>query len=190
VRLFGYSEGEAIGNPVLMLIPEGRRDEEPAILARLRRGERIEHYETVRRRKDGSLVEVSLTVSPIRNRHGKIVGASKIARYISQQKQVHRELKEAHERALAANRAKDDFLAALSHELRTPLMPVLTTVQTLKIDTDLPPHIRSDLEMIRRNVELEARLIDDLLDLTRIAKGKLQLNLETVDVHQSIATAL
>ena len=86
-RLFGYSAEEAIGNPATILIPDDHLDEEPTILAKLRKGERIEHYETVRRRKDGSLIDISLTVSPIRDDRGKIVGGSKIARDISERKQ-------------------------------------------------------------------------------------------------------
>ena len=85
-RLFGYTADEAIGKPIYMLIPPERHDEEPGILERIRRGERIEHYETVRRRKDGSLVDISLTVSPLKNADGKIIGASKIARDISDRK--------------------------------------------------------------------------------------------------------
>jgi PAS domain S-box-containing protein len=87
-RLFGYTQDEVVGKPVTILIPADRHDEEPAILARIRRGERIEHYETIRRRKDGSLVEISLTVSPIKSLDGRIVGASKIARDITQQRRA------------------------------------------------------------------------------------------------------
>jgi PAS domain S-box-containing protein len=83
-RVFGYTAEEAIGKPVTILIPPDRIDEEPGILARIRRGERIDHYETVRQRKDGSLIDISLTVSPIRDRHGRITGASKIARDITE----------------------------------------------------------------------------------------------------------
>lgn len=89
-----------------------------------------------------------------------------------------------------ANLAKDSFLAMLSHELRTPLTPVLTSVLALEQEQDLPPETRASLQMIRRNVELEARLIDDLLDLTRISKGKVQLNLEEVDAHLLLQSAL
>ena len=88
-RLFGYTAEEAIGKPVQILIPEDRRNEELTILERIRRGERLEHYETIRRRKDGSLVEISLTVSPIRMPDGTIVGASKIARDITERKRAH-----------------------------------------------------------------------------------------------------
>ena len=87
-RLFGYTAPEAIGQPVTMLIPPGRLDEEPRILERIRRGERIDHYETVRRRKDGTLLHISLCVSPVTDTHGTIVGASKIARDITERKQA------------------------------------------------------------------------------------------------------
>ncbi len=87
-RLFGYTADETIGRPVTMLIPADRQNEEPNILARIRRGERIDHYETIRRRKDGSLVEISLTVSPVRDRAGRIVGASKVARDITERRRA------------------------------------------------------------------------------------------------------
>jgi PAS domain S-box-containing protein len=96
-RIFGYTAEEAVGQSVTMLIPEDHADEEPAIIARLRAGNRIEHYETVRLRKDGSLVDISLTVSPIRGPDGKIVGASKIARDISERKQAEQALRQREE---------------------------------------------------------------------------------------------
>src|SRR5947199_132527 len=83
-RLFGYTAEEAIGKPVMMLLPLDRLDEEPAILARIRKGEKIDHFETVRRRKDGTTINISLTVSPVRDETGRIIGASKIARDISE----------------------------------------------------------------------------------------------------------
>ncbi len=91
-RIFGYTADEAVGRHVTMLIPEERHDEEPSIIARLTRGERIEHYETIRRRKDGTLVDISLTVSPVRGPDGKVIGASKIARDISDRKQAEEAL--------------------------------------------------------------------------------------------------
>ena len=103
---------------------------------------------------------------------------------------LYAEARKAREAAEAANHAKDRFLAMLSHELRTPLTPVLNTVQELEDNQDLPADLRAAIEMIRRNVQLEARLIDDLLDLTRISKGKVQLRLETVDAHALVGTAL
>ena len=109
-RIFGYTADEVIGKPVTILIPEGHLDEEPTILARLRAGERIEHYETVRVRKDGTEIDISLTVSPIVGPKGEIVGASKIARDITEQKRARQELDEALERlklALSASRLGD-----------------------------------------------------------------------------------
>jgi PAS domain S-box-containing protein len=97
-RIFGYEAEEVIGKSVTILIPEGHLDEEPTILARLRAGQRIEHYETVRVRKGGQLIDISLTVSPIKGPDGKIVGASKIARDITEQRQARRALDEATDR--------------------------------------------------------------------------------------------
>ncbi|MEY2506258.1 MAG: hypothetical protein QOH01_587 [Verrucomicrobiota bacterium] len=103
---------------------------------------------------------------------------------------LYQSAKKARAEAERANRAKDSFLAMLSHELRTPLTPVLTSVVALEQSADLPAEMHASLQMIRRNVELEARLIDDLLDLTRISKGKVQLNLEEVDAHVLLRSAL
>lgn len=350
-RLFGYTADEIIGQSILTLIPPDRQHEEPGILSRIRRGERIDHYETVRRKKDGTLFDISVTVSPLKNKSGQIIGASKIARDISDRvrnerwrtaqytvanvlagswsigeagpriieatasvgdwvagsiwlpaedadvlqcrstwhqespglsefadttkatvlrpgeglpgrvftaqefisipnydtdptfprssaaaaahlrgafafplmaegqvngvlelfspKQfqpddellalmgllgsqiglfIHRrkldaELKRQKEAAESANAAKDRFLATLSHELRTPLTPILIWAGGMVKDSSLSPDIVEGLEMICRNVELEARLIDDLLDLTRIARGKLRLHLRKSDAH-------
>ena len=87
-RIFGYTEEETLEKPVTMLMPPERQNEEPVILARIRRGERVDHYETVRQRKDGSLIDISLTVSPIKDANGHVVGASKIARDITERKRA------------------------------------------------------------------------------------------------------
>ncbi len=349
-QIFGYTAQEIMGKPITTLIPEERRSEEADIIGRLRHEERTAHYETVRRRKDGSLINVSLTVSPIKDQNGTVVGASKIARDISERvqhekrreaqyaiatltsgeeslpetaskiletignssqwvfgalwlrqpdnsltchatwqlpgsnvgefeqatrsrvlapdegipgqvihsgkaawipdaaadprfarrqlaaanglhgalifpltsaggsngaiellsssimspdpdllrlvealgiqvglyierKHTEDELHRQKDAAEAANQAKDRFLAALSHELRTPLTPVLMWACATAADETLDPQLREDIRMVCRNVELEARLIDDLLDLTHITQGKLKLNLQTCDVH-------
>ncbi|MDP9098434.1 MAG: ATP-binding protein, partial [Verrucomicrobiota bacterium] len=109
---------------------------------------------------------------------------------VTERKNVEMELARTKQEAEEANRAKDRFLAMLSHELRTPLTPVLMTIASLQREPDLSDDIRGDLEVLRRNVELEALLIDDLLDLTRIAHGKLELHNDAVDLHATIEHAL
>jgi len=188
-RIFGYAAEEVIGRPITLIIPEERLHEEPAILRRMRQGERVEHFETVRRRKDGTLVEVSVTISPVRTPDGRIVGISKIARDIMQAKRVERELTQAKEEALAASRAKDDFLAALSHELRTPLNPVLLLATAAAEDPEMSEALRQDFKMIADNITLQARLIDDLLDFNRLSRGKLMLARISVDVHEAVREA-
>jgi PAS domain S-box-containing protein len=357
-RIFGYRADDVIGKPITILVPPERYDEGPSILERIRHGERIENYETVRRRKDGTLLDISVTFSPIKDESGRIVGASKVARDISERVQIDRrrsaqytiasllagsqslaatgsqiiqtiarsgnwvfgsiwlhhetekalrcavtwhtgapwlisfenatrttpllstvglpgrvfasrkpawipdvtrdtnfprrdaaleagicggfgfpliaegaiegvlelfspaivqpdedllkmveaigsqiglfirrrrmeaELQRQKEGAEAANAAKDRFLATLSHELRTPLTPVLIWAGGTVNQPGLSPEIQEGLTMICRNVELEARLIDDLLDLTRLARGKLQLQIRSADVHELIHHAL
>jgi signal transduction histidine kinase/CheY-like chemotaxis protein len=112
--------------------------------------------------------------------------ADALARDITESKRVRAELAEAKEIAEAANKSKDRFLAALSHELRTPLSPVLMTAAAMELNPKLPPAFRNDVAVIRRNVELEAKLIDDLLDLSRVIAGKLTLNILTVDVNEAV----
>lgn len=203
-RIFGYASAEVVGKHISLLIPPDRLDEETHILDRLKRGERVDHFETVRRHKNGQLIDVSLTVSPIKDASGRIVGASKIARDISDARRTRAQLAsaamenarlyEAEQQARAAsekaNAAKDRFLAMLSHELRTPLTPVLALISDLGSDASLPARVTDALATMKRNVELEARLIDDLLDLTRVTQGKLELHLEWLTVGAITEAAL
>jgi PAS domain S-box-containing protein len=346
-RIFKYKSWEAVGKPVMILIPSERQAEEVEILSRIRRGEQVKHFETVRQCKDGSLIDVALTISPVKDANGKIVGASKIARDITERKRnenqqrvlfelvatmnaapsmdlicdagleaiiqcqnanrasillcdaegtmrfkawrglsdeyrraveghspwkkgeipqlvliddiattdldrdlkktiekesirslafipiafekrllgkfmvyfddphtftqeelrpaqtiasqiafaiererVSEQLKRAHSDLLAASRAKDDFLATLSHELRTPLNPVLLIASDASTNRDLPPRVRADFNSIRKNVEMEARLIDDLLDLTRIARGKIILEKHFINLRSVLQDAI
>jgi PAS domain S-box-containing protein len=196
-RLYGYTAEEMIGRPVSLLIPPDRPDEEPAILAKLRRGEPIDHYETVRMAKGGRHLHVSLTVSPIRDANGKIVGASKIARDITEQKNTRDEIARllAAERAArydaeVASRAKDEFLAMLSHELRTPLTAILGWLSILrgkKLDKKTTLHA---IETIERNAKSQAQLIEDLVDVSRIVGGKLNLEVGPIELLPVINSAV
>jgi PAS domain S-box-containing protein len=323
-RIFGYEPEEVIGKPITILIPPDRLDEEPAILARLRAGERVDHIQTLRVCKDGRIVNISLSVSPIRNSAGKIIGASKIARDITPQKRSEEALRVSNERfrlmadsapvliwiadvtkarvwfnevwlaftgrsleqeqafgwtqnvheedlaqclqiygegfdsrkpfrseyriratdgearwiieqasplfegpggtfsgfigscvditeskqvqadreeTLKAERAaraeaervgrvKDEFLATVSHELRTPLNAILGWASLLR---RLPPgsddHARG-LETIERNARVQGQIIADLLDMSRIISGKVQLDVQPIDINDAINAAL
>jgi PAS domain S-box-containing protein len=196
-RLFGYTAAEAIGRSITMLIPPESIQEEEMILERLRRGLRIEHYETVRLTKSGRRVDISLQISPVRDHTGRITGASKIARDISESRRAQREYAEllvreqaARGEAEAANRAKDDFLATLSHELRTPLNSILGWAQVLGSARQDPAIVDRALETITRNGRQQARLIEDLLDLSSILGGRLRLNVQPVDLVAVLAAAL
>ena len=193
-RLFGYTAEEAVGQPITMLIPSDRLGEEEHILERIVRGERIEHFETVRVCKDGRLIDISLTISPIRNAEGTIIGASKVARDISHRKSLearNTELRErehrARQEAEAANRAKDEFLAMLGHELRNPLSPILTALQLMKLRGG---GLEREREVIERQVGHLTRLVDDLLDVSRITRGKVAIKEEDVEIAEAMAKAI
>jgi PAS domain S-box-containing protein len=181
--LFGYTAEEAVGQSVLMLIPEGRKDEEEMILARLRHGERIDHYETVRVTKDGQPIEISLTISPVRDDAGELVGASKVARDITPHKRAQRELQEADTR-------KNEFLALLAHELRNPLGPIRHAVKILRARAPSPEELQWATNIIDRQTEHMTRLVDDLLDVSRITRGTIELRRERVDIADVLKAAV
>ena len=198
-RLFGYSADEIIGRHITMLLPQDRLNEEIHIIEKICRGEPVDHFETVRRRKDGSLIDVSLTISPIRNQDGVVVGASKIARDITQRKKTETErdelLKREHEAradAEAANRLKDEFLATLSHELRNPLNAVVGYAEILlrSEETRQHPLVAKAAETIRRNALAQTRLVSDLLDLSRLQMGKLSLEFQPVSLSTILTDAI
>jgi len=144
----------------------------------------------LRVRKDGSTFEAEVIITALHDNTGKLRGYSKVTRDITDQIRS-REFEAEKIAAQKASKAKDDFLAALSHELRTPLTPALAAATYLQANADkLPPDFAEDVEIIKRNVQLQARLIDDLLDLTRIARGKLHLELQDCEAHTIIENAL
>jgi PAS domain S-box-containing protein len=141
-------------------------------------------------RPAGGFVWVRNSVAFICNAQRVVESALAVTEDITSSKRIEKELERARDEALAASRAKDDFLAALSHELRTPLNPVLLLASEAAEDLSLPEAVRGDFATIRKNVELEARLIDDLLDLTRITRGKLPLDMQPHDIHTILRDAL
>ena len=196
-RMFGYTADEMIGRSIRTIIPEDRWSEEDEVLRQLRQGNRVDHFETVRRRKDGSTVHVSLTISPIRSAAGIVVGASKIARDITERRQAEAERGRLLEREQAARaeieragRLKDDFLAVLSHELRTPLNAVMGYTQLLLNDAIPPGGVARALQSIQRNAQAQVRLVESLLDLSRVLAGKLELNPEAMELSSVMALAV
>ena len=196
-RIFGYTAQEIIGQSIFKLIPEGRKDEEPKIIERLKKGERVDHFETIRIRKNGETFPVSLTISPVRSRSGNIVGASKIARDISELRAIARErdvLLESERTARAhaehANRMKDEFLATVSHELRTPLNAIVGWTDVLADGGENQEEVIQGIDIIRKNARMQAQLIEDLLDLGRITSGKMVLNVEPANLRAIVAEAI
>ncbi len=178
-KIFGYTSDETVGKPVTILIPADRANEEPAILERIRRGDRIDHYETVRRRKDGSLIEISLTVSPIIDEHGTIIGASKIARDITQRKRAEEALR-------AADHAKDEFLAMLGHELRNPIGALVSAVRILDLQEPSANVVARARAVIGRQLNLLSHLVDDLLDASRVTSAKMRLSRRPLDLSNVV----
>ena len=307
-RLFGYSAEEVVGRSITLLIPQDRQYEEPVLLARLRRGERIDHYETVRVTKDGRHLNISLSVSPVRNAEGQIVGAAKVARDITAQKRAEAALRKSEQRlelisntvpalisyvgsdrcyqscnkaytawfgvpreqivgrnmrevvgddawavigphieaAFAgeavefeaeapyrhggarwihaaytphllangqvsgvivlvtditarkhaelalrdADRRKDEFLAMLAHELRNPLAPIRNSLNILRLMSQSDPTVEQVGQMMERQVNHMVRLVDDLLEVSRITRGKIELRLELVEIAGIVRTAI
>lgn len=188
-RIFGYTAAEMIGQPILKIIPEDRRDEETMILQKIREGRRVEHFDTKRRRKDGSLIDISLTISPVRNDAGVIVGASKIARDITLQKQAAEALAEANAETLRQNRMKDEFLSTLSHELRTPLQSIMGWLQLLQEGADAE-ELAQGLEVISRSATALQQIIEDLLDMNRILSGKVRLEVQPQPLGEILQSAV
>jgi hypothetical protein len=183
-RMFGYTAQEAIGKTVAgLLIPADRQAEEPEILARLRRGERFEHFDTVRRRKDGTLLDISLTISPVMDERGRVVGASKIARDITARKRAEDELRRA-------NQDLEQFAYSASHDLQEPL-------RTIKIYSELLASRHADtlqgesaefLDFLRNGATRMEMLVRDLLSYTQVTR--LAAPIEQVDANEALREAL
>jgi PAS domain S-box-containing protein len=169
-RIFGYTAAEMIGESILKIIPTNRLSEEPRILSQLKQGNRVDHFETVRMKKDGTLIYVSLTISPIKDRNGDIVGLSKIARDITENKLMEKK--------------KDEFIGFVSHELKTPLTSLRSYVQIAlhqarKQELDFIANALSRADIQTKKME---KMISDFLNISRFEEGKMQLELSRFDI--------
>lgn len=179
-RIYGYTEEEVVGRPISILVPEDRPDEIPSILSRLRRGIRIEHYLTRRKRKDGTIIDVSITISPVKNAQNEIVGASAIAREITE-RQPAIELE-------AANEALTDFFAMASHDLRTPTTVIQGFGATLTdawdiLDDDQKKHY---LSIMTRQAEHLGSIVTDLAAIATIQSDQVPVDASVVQVRNVV----
>ena len=188
--MFAFPADEMIGESIRRLIPSDRQQEEDEVLARIRAGLKVEHYETVRQRKDGSLIPVSLTVSPIRAPDGTIVGASKIARDISDRRRAEQERQRLLEIARDASRLKDEFLATLSHELRTPLNAIVGYLHLMRAGLMTGEKYDRAMEAVARSAAALTQIVEDVLDVSRIVSGKVRLEVQPVDLPLIIEQAV
>jgi PAS domain S-box-containing protein len=179
-RIFGYAAEEAIGQHITLIIPPERRSEEDTIIASLRRGERIDHFETVRVRKDGSLVDLSLTISPVRDSAGRVTGASKVARDITDQKRTNERLRRVEKMAAAGQLA-----ASLAHEINNPLSAVTNALHLLKRDLSLNQRAHTLLELTSTELARLSRIVKQTLSYHRVGSAP-----QSVDVGKLISESL
>jgi PAS domain S-box-containing protein len=186
-ELFGYAAGDMVGTSIMRLIPADRQDEERRILEKIKQGERVEHFDTLRQTKDGRLINVSVTVSPIKDAAGKIIGLSKVARDISEHKAVEKRIRQLNveleqrvaERTaqlLTANQELEAFSYSVSHDLRAPLRHVMGFLELLQQEA-VPPLSQNSLghlTTISQATKQMADLIEDLLTFSRIAQAAMQ----------------
>src|SRR2546425_1699425 len=196
-RMLGWPAEMADGRHITLIFPEERRAEEDEVLARIRRGERIHHFDTVRVTRDGRLIDVSLTVSPVRDATGRIVGASKVARDVSERRRpddyrnaLLAQEQQARSAAETLIRAKDQLLATISHELRTPLNAIFGWARLLERPELNAQSRKRAVTAIVNGASAQARLVDDLLDLSRVITGRLRLEVGPVNLRDVVDAAL
>ncbi|MGA3068062.1 MAG: CHASE3 domain-containing protein, partial [Tepidisphaeraceae bacterium] len=194
-QLTGWSSAEAQGRPcsaVFKLISEETRQPiaSPVEKALSENSAAGLTNPAILKRRDGAEIPIDDCGAPVRDSDGVMRGVVLVFRDFTKHKRAEQNLIRAAAELESSGKAKDQFLAALSHELRTPLTPLLVMLSMWEQDEKIPPNLRDDVRIMRRNVQLEARLIDDLLDLTRVAKGKLLLNLEVIDLNVLINSVI
>ncbi|WP_346238647.1 PAS domain-containing sensor histidine kinase [Niabella insulamsoli] len=189
-RLFGYSEKEVLGRHISLIIPKDRIHEEDFIIQQISKGLRLEHFETTRLTRDGRQIPISLTLSPIFNERNEIIGASKIARDISENIMNKEEKEQLYEEIKILNKKKDEFIALATHELKTPITSLRGFLEVLQKNVSREGINFSLLERCIRQVNKLSMLLSDLLDVSRIQLGKLQLRYEFFNIVEMVAEVL
>ncbi len=185
-RMYGYSAREAVGRSLDLIVPPDQRPLMTAVFDRLRQGEKVEPFETARVRKDGLRIDISLAFSPVRDASDRVVGASGIDRDISERKRADEELRRQAEQLREIDRRKDEFLAMLGHELRNPLAPIRNCLHILRSPRMSGDQAERSLSTIERQVRHLTRLVDDLLDIARVSRGKILLRRERLDLVETV----
>ena len=180
-NMFGYSEEEAIGKHISIIIPPERIDEETLIIENIRKGKKVDHFETERISKDGTIKHLSVTVSPIKNNKGIIIGASKTARDISLKIEAEKQRELFTQRIQELSQYKDEFMVMASHELKTPITVVLANLQILKLLLEDDPNNVFVEKTLKQMLKL-SDLIANLFEVSKIQAGKLVLNRSNVDL--------
>ncbi|MEO6187577.1 MAG: PAS domain S-box protein [Ginsengibacter sp.] len=188
-NMFGYTEEEAIGKHISIIIPKDRISEETVIINNIRSGKRIDHFETIRAAKDGTERQISLTVSPLKSSKGKIIGASKIARDISTRIEAEKQRELYTQRLQELSHYKDEFMVMASHELKTPLTVILANLQILEMMIQEDPR-KDFVERTITQVNKLSVLISNLLDVSKIQAGKLHLDPVSFDLNNLIAEVI
>ncbi|MDA1053860.1 MAG: response regulator [Planctomycetota bacterium] len=184
-RVYGFTEEEAVGQTIAIILPPDVEEEEAEILRALQTGLRLEQFETVRRRKDGRLIPVSLTVSPIADNDATIIGSSTIERDISESKRQQEELQQAKEAAEEATRVRAEFLANVSHELRTPLNAIIGMTQ-ITLDEEVTDDVRDYVQTADDAARSLLTLLNDILDFSKIESGKFTIDKEPFCLRETI----
>lgn len=177
-RLFGYAATEMIGRSIKAIIPADRWEEKQQMLQQLQRGERIHHHETIRQHRDGTLIDVALTISSVKDVCGTIIGVSKIIRDITAQR--------------ALDRMKSEFISIVSHELRTPLTAIRGSLGLLAagVYDNKPDKIKRMLQVASEQTDRLVRLVNDILDLQRLESGSMSLSMQACDVLTLMQAAI
>ena len=181
-KIFGYTSKEIVGKNNNVIIPATHLQEENAIMEKIKKGEKTEHFETIRLTKEGKPINTSITVSPVKNKKGKIIGASKILRDITEKVLIENQLKEYAEKLKGLNVYKDEFMAMASHELKTPLTVIKANLQILEMSLNENPN-KFFVDKTINQVNKMAGLISDLLDVTKIQSGGLEMKFADFDFY-------
>lgn len=187
--IFGYTAEEMIGKSIEILIPPEMPEEEPRLLAKLRRGERIDHYETIRVRKDGERIDVALSVSPIRDSSGTIIGASKIVRDITKSKKLKDEYDLLQSQLLnveETSRLKSSFISTVSHEIRAPLGGIIALAEILCQEEELPESAQGIADAVLESSRSLYTVLNELLDFSKVEAGKINLECREFSLRNTI----